>query len=425
MNAFWGLTRNDLMLFFSDRRAVLMSFIAPVVLGGFFGYVFGGVPSGNTGSIEVLVADQAQDAVSREIVRQLGEEKQLTVKASSAEEARAAVRKGDAPVAVVLPANFGEAAAQALFTRQTKPALGVLFDPSRQTEASMVQGILTGAVMQAVSQEAFAGNTGRKMVDRAITLLPSATDLTGDQKQTLTELLRRVQRLNESGKSSPAAGGLAIPFKTKQEAITAQVGVVYNSYAHSFGGFAIQFMMFMGIDTGIGLLDLRRRGLWRRFLAAPLSKSVLLASRAFSAMLIGLTILFVVFSVAALVFGVRVEGSMLGLVGVCAALSLMTAAYGLLVAALGKTPEAARGLSIFATLILVMLSGAWVPSFLFPAWLQRFTQVLPTRWAMDGLDGTIWRGMSFGDALAPIAFVLAGAALFGAIAVWRFRWTAD
>jgi hypothetical protein len=33
---------------------------------------------------------------------------------------------------------------------------------------------------------------------------------------------------------------------------------------------------------------------------------------------------------------------------------------------LGKTPEATRGLAIFATLIMVMFGGAWVPEFLFP-----------------------------------------------------------
>ena len=39
------------------------------------------------------------------------------------------------------------------------------------------------------------------------------------------------------------------------------------------------------------------------------------------------------------------------------AFALMTASFGLLIAAFGKTPEAARGIPIFATLILVMLVG--------------------------------------------------------------------
>ena len=29
--------------------------------------------------------------------------------------------------------------------------------------------------------------------------------------------------------------------------------------------------------------------------------------------------------------------------------------------------------------MMVMLGGAWVPSFVFPAWLQRITVVIPAR----------------------------------------------
>jgi hypothetical protein len=45
-----------------------------------------------------------------------------------------------------------------------------------------------------------------------------------------------------------------------------------------------------------------------------------------------------------------------------------------MIAALGRTPEATRGLAILATLLMVMLGGAWVPSFIFP------------RLAADGVD---------------------------------------
>jgi ABC-2 type transport system permease protein len=188
---------------------------------------------------------------------------------------------------------------------------------------------------------------------------------------------------------------------------------------------AIQFMLFMGIDVGIGMLLLRQRGLWRRFRAAPLSKSVLLGSRAVSAMVVGMLILAVVFGFAFVVFDVRISGSLLGFVGVCAAFSLMTAAYGMLIAAIGKTPEAARGLATLATLLMVMLSGAWVPSFLFPQWMQAVTKAVPARWAMDGLDAMTWRGLGVEEAVLPVLVLLGSAVLFGGVAVWRFRWEGE
>ena len=103
----------------------------------------------------------------------------------------------------------------------------------------------------------------------------------------------------------------------------------------------------------------------------------------------------------------------------------MTAAYGMLIAALGKTPEAARALATLATLLMVMLSGAWVPSFIFPAWMQTLTRFIPPRWAMDGLDAMVWRGLGLQEALLPIGVLLFSTLVFGTIAVLRFRWDTE
>lgn len=218
---------------------------------------------------------------------------------------------------------------------------------------------------------------------------------------------------------------MSMPYETRAEAITSGSGIQYNGYAHSFGGMGIQFILFMGLDVGIRLLLLRKSGLWQRMRAAPLSRSVLLGSRATSAAMIAAFIMLVLFAFARLVFGVRIQGSLLGFLGICAAFSLMTAAFGLMVAALGKTIEATRGISIMATLIMVMLGGAWVPAFVFPQWLQRVTLVVPTRWAMDGLDAMTWRGLDLSAALPPIAVLLLFTAVFGTVAVTRFRWEAE
>ena len=74
---------------------------------------------------------------------------------------------------------------------------------------------------------------------------------------------------------------------------------------------------------------------------------------------------------------------------------------------------------------MVMLSGAWVPSFLFPAWLQSFTRAVPARWAMDGMDAMSWRGLPASEAVAPVLVLLGFSLLFGTIAVLRFRWECE
>ena len=427
-----ALIRKDLRIFFADRRSVIMSFVASIVIASFFGYIFGGLGGkAETSRIPVLVVDQDSSAISAAIFADLKTRDALDVKASGIDEARMAVRKGTATVGIVLPKDFGTDAGSAFFTPAKKPQIDVLYDPSHAAEQTMVQGILTGTVMQVVSKEMFSGATGNSMVKESLANIENSSGMAAEDKKRLRDLLQSVDRWNQQSQAgqvngqSGFSGGLTVPYEVRQEAVTARSGVQYNGYAHSFGVMSIQFILFMGVDMGIGMLLLRQRGLWKRLRAAPLSRSMLLGSRAVSAAMISMLILTVAFAFARVVFGVKIEGSMAGFIGVCLAFSLMTAAFGLLIAALGKTPEAARGISIFVTLILVMLGGAWVPAFIFPPWLQKVTLFVPTRWAMDGLDGMTWRGLGFASAIGPIAALLLSAVVFGILAAVKFSWEAE
>ncbi len=428
MIPFRALVRKDILLFFVDRRALLMSFAIPIAIGSFFGYVLGGQGDAAQSKIPVLAVDQDGSAISRDIVNRLSGEKALDVKPSNSDDARAAVRKGTATVAVIVPANFGQDAGRAFFGPQQKPEIAVLFDPSHTAERAMVTGILAGDVMQSVSKEMFTGPTGRAMVKDSLAQVEQIPDLPDADKKPLKDLLRSVDRWNQQSGQDGIGGlsrGLTMPFTTREEAVTARQNTQYNGYAHAFAGMVVQFVLFLGIDVGIGLLQQRQRGLWKRFRAAPLSRGVLLGSRAISAAILAFFVVQVNFLFARLVFGVKVEGSMLGFLGVSAAFALMTAGFGMLIASLGKTPEATRGLSIFATLIVVMLGGAWIPMFLFPQWLQKLTVVVPTRWAMDGFEAMTWRGLGLQAAAGPIAMLLLFAAVFGVLAVARFRWEVE
>lgn len=198
-----------------------------------------------------------------------------------------------------------------------------------------------------------------------------------------------------------------------------------DAFARAFAGMSVQFVLFAGINYGVGLLTDRDRGVWKRLRAAPLSKAFVLAARAASGALVSLLTLSVVFGIAIAVFGVRVRGSLPGFVLVLAAIALLSSTFGLLVATLGRTPEATRALSGFAVLVMVMLGGAWVPTSVFPPWLQSAARVVPARWAVDGIGAMTWGARPFVDALPIVGVLLGFAALFGAVAAWRFRWEAD
>lgn len=427
MTALIALVRADLILFLADRRALMLTLLMPVVLGAFFGYLFGGSGSSDNTKIEIAVVSLDDSKISQQIVLGLKADTSLQTQEIPLPEAKALVLKGKLNATIVIPAGFGDAAGSAFFGGAKKPEIDVFYDPSQSAVLGMVKGLLTQQVMQTVSTEMFSGASGPKLVDQSITQLektrptdPSRVDLL-DFLQSLKTFQRSNQARSANSSQTPASGtgGLTTPFVTRDQAMTA--GPKYNAYAHSFAGMSIQFILFMGINAGIGILMARRQGLWNRLLVAPVAMETVLAARALSSALIALGMLAFVYLVGALFFQVRIAGSVPGFVLICMVFAVFTSTFGLFVAAFGTTPEAARGLAIFATLIMVMLGGAWVPAFVFPQWLQTITLIVPVRWAVDGLDAMTWRGLAFDAALPPMAALLGFSLLFGALALWKFR----
>ena len=426
--AFLAMIRKDLQLFFSDHRSVIVSFAVPILIGAFIGTLTNDMGSSNNRPLRVKVAmaDLDRSDVSKAVISGAQSDSNLAVDVTSADDARTQVQKAAAVAAVIIPAGFGEKAGRAFFRGGSveKPELSVLFDPSRAIEANMIRGVLAQHVMQSVAQSVFSPESGDKFAKQGLEQIEKS-DMPPDQKRLLREMLTSVERFYNRGRSGRAgsdAGFFSMPYTVRQEEVTSGKRVPYNGYAHAFAGMGIQFLLFAALNLGVEMLLERQRGIWKRLRSAPISRYALLAARATSATIVSLMTLLVSFAFAMLVFKVRIQGSLVGFLLVAVACSLMAATFGLLVAAVGNTPGTARGVSSLVVLLMVMIGGAWVPTFVFPQWMQRLTVVVPVRWAVDGLDATTWRGLPFSSAVMPTIVLLAFSALFGLITVTRFRW---
>jgi len=373
MKALLALVRTDLTLYFSNRRALLITLAAPVLIAAFFGAVMGGAPGKRPARVPVAVVDLDQSAVTKAIVASMKKDENFDVRDLALAQSIEQVRAGKLRGAIVLPGGFGERAPRAMLRPGSKPEIEIHVDPSQSIAMALVKGLLAQHVMQEVSRAAFGG---------------------GD--------------------------GLQMPFTTAEREVTSGQSK-YNGYAHSFAGMGVQFILFSGIDLGVAVLLMRRQGLWKRLRAAPVSRRLLLGSRIASGAVIALLLLAGIYAAGIAFFHVRVEGSWLGFWLVAAAFALLTSTFGLLIASVGRTPEATRGLAILATLLLVMLGGAWVPTFVFPEWMQAATLFVPTRWAVDGLEAVTWRGLGAASVLPAVAVMLTFSVAFGAIAVACFR----
>ncbi|MBY0232954.1 MAG: ABC transporter permease [Gemmataceae bacterium] len=363
----WELARKDLALFAADRRGLLLCFAVPVVLAIVFGAVFHQPPGGEGLRPRAWIVDQDGSAFTARVIEALESSPRLRAERCERATADRKLALESSGVAILLPPGFGKAALAG-----KEPRVGFLHHPLGQVEARCAEGLFAEAVLR-----------------------ESARELLG-----------------------PLAATLKRPFAAERTSVGGGA-LSENAYPHSFCGMTLQYLLFWGMDCGLLLLRERRQGIWRRLRAAPLSRGTLLAGKALSTALVALCQLLATFAVGALFFGVGVTGSPLGFGLMALSAALLSAAAGLLVAALGGSEGRARSVAILAILTLSLLGGLWLPSFLLPGWAQRLALGLPTTWAARGLEGVCWQGMGLAEA-ARCAGVLAGFSLaFLSFAWWR------
>ena len=371
----WELARKDLRLFLADRRGAVLCFAVPILLASVFGAVFHRPAGGEPVRLPLLVVAEDDGPLTRRVVADLLASDKLDATETDRASAIKRIAERGSGVAVVLPAGFGRLASPG----GPAPSVRLLHHPASEIESRWAEGVLTEVVMREAARQALgpliAANPALK-IDR--------------------------------------------PFDVEYTAVGGSGPAVVDSYSHSFCGMTLQYLLFWGMDSGLMLLRERRQGIWRRLCAAPLTLTTLLTGKALATAVVALLQIAATFGFGRLAFGVTITGSLAGFALLAAAAALLSAATGLLVAALGGEEGRARSVAILAILILSMLGGLWLPSFLLPEWVRRAALALPTTWAARGFEGVSWQGMGF-LAAARCAGVMAGfSALFLAVALWGF-----
>ena len=372
----WELARKDLLLFLADRRGALLCFAVPVLLASAFGAIFHR-PDELSMQPTVHVVGGG-DEFGRRVVESLCGSDRLKAASCDLDTARRRLAGESSGVIVMLPADLSRLARLGWGAAGPTPRVQLWHHPNSRVESRWVEGVLTEVVLREAARATLAP------------LQKARPGLTFERPFT-------VERA-----SVPAGGALSV-----------------HAYGHSFCGMTLQYLLFWGVDSGLLLLRERRLGIWRRLRAAPIGCLTLLAGKALATALVALAQIAVTFGVGWAVFGVTITGSVAGFVLMACSAALLSAATGLLVAALGGNEGRARSVAILVILSLSLLGGLWLPAFLLPDWARTLALALPTTWAARGLEGVTWQGMGLAGAW-PCALAVTGfAAGFLVLAWWR------
>jgi ABC-2 type transport system permease protein len=414
--AFYGLRR--------DRTALLLTFVLPIAFFSIFAGIFGQQGAEKTPRVHLLVADEDKSEASKRLIAGLKQETALVVstgraksdKNSPAQEydrdsALAAVKAGDAPVAIVIPKRFG--ATEFNFgPGGTRPKIELLQDRSNPVAPQIVGGLLQKVAM--TSMPDMMADAGMKEMERA------AGGLTPRQKSRIESELAEVRkyaterdRKETTGTQTANAQEGLVAIETKDVVGGNKKSPVIAFYA---AGIGVMFLLFMASGAGGVLLDEAESGALDRVLATQVSLPILLLGKLAYLTLLGTAQLAVMFSWGALVFGLDLLPHIPGFLLMTVVTSLAASALGLLLAASCRTRTQLGAISTLVILTMSALGGSMFPRFIMPATIQKIGLITFNAWALDGFTKVFWRDAPIYDLWPQVSVLLAAAMVFFLIA---------
>jgi ABC-2 type transport system permease protein len=176
-------------------------------------------------------------------------------------------------------------------------------------------------------------------------------------------------------------------------------------------------------SVGFALVDMRQRKLLKRFVATPMRRSDFLLALAGGRLVLMVTEVGLLLGFGAMVFHIRVLGSLLSILALSAIGAVGFAGLGLLTASRAQKIESVSGLINLIMMPMWIFSGVFFSYERFPAVIQPFIKALPLTALNDALRATILEGASLTSQAGRLLVLLLWGGISFALALRWFRWT--
>ena len=408
----WFLMVKDLKIFAADRAALIFAILFPF----FFIFLFNSVMKGVGGEDQRLVINLATREPAGSISYQLlsametkdvanlkpGEPQIVWLK--DYDQAKQDVENKKLDGFVAFPENFTEAVEMGYGTN-----LEVIYNPNNPQVIAALKG-----TAQSIASQIGTG----QVVNNAVIGLLLEKDMTapgsvGDLAQAI--------RAQLTGQTNVTPKAPLISFNTQS------IGSVsaLNPSSFTIPGYLVMFVFFTAAFSAAQLVKERQNHTLERLLASSANKNAILGGVYGSTVAKGLIQIAIFWTVGILGFKMNLGVSPLAVILISVLMTLMSSAFGVMLATFVKTERSASSIGVLTSLILAPLGGCWWPLYITPQWMQTVSKITPHAWATTAFNKLLIFGGDFNSVVPNMLVIVGFMVVFGLIAIMRFKTEAE
>jgi ABC-2 type transport system permease protein len=396
----------DLRVIFRDRAALILMLLAPFAMTVGMGLVTGTLnPSGGgLSQISLVVVNLDQSTLGNALVGVLKSPELSQLLAveenNDVATARALLDADKTAAVVIIPASF---------TASVIPQDGQAISADAQIEIykNPSRTISTGVVQSVIESFLNEVETGRIGGQVAVAQL-LASGLVPQQQAVQVGMQIGTRLANEGGNLQ------TLILNTRQASVSEEPSFLM----YIAPGFALLFLMYTVSLGGKTLLTERQEGTLTRLMTTPTGPSQVLVGKMAGTYMIGLAQMTILIIASALLLGLR-WGDPLAVAFLLLTTVAAATGWGMLLAALSRTPGQVSSIGMAMTLLFGLMGGSFFGG-TSAGTIGYIGMLTPNYWGQKGFN-TLANGGNMQDLLPVYAATLVMAAILLVISIFIFR----
>lgn len=214
---------------------------------------------------------------------------------------------------------------------------------------------------------------------------------------------------------------LQAPPAVLQAISTEEEEIVGLGNRQSVPGQGSMFVLFSLLAIATYMVEERNDGTLKRLFVVPTARFNIVFGKILGVFVFGM-LQFGIFIGVGMLLGIDWGNDYLALFLLIAAYCLAGTALGFLISTFTRTINQAANAALMFGLLLAPLGGAWWPLSIVPDFMRTIGHLSPIAWVMEGFYELLYYEGTLADVLPMIGVLLAFAAVFTTVAVFRFRY---